>query len=125
LVNLCDDKKIKEEVEFSNEGTEYRSERRVLVRNIDPEEIIQFVIGKMEVTKAKIHSKYSKSVIEAKALLVFLWRSLCNYKCSDICKLLGNITQGRVSMLSSIGIKLMDEERYGNIVEEFLEFYGA
>jgi REP element-mobilizing transposase RayT len=125
LVNLCDDKKLKEDVEFSNEGTEYRSERKILVRNIEPEEVIQFIIGKMEITKAKLRTKCSKSVVEAKALLVFLWRSLCNYKCCDICKLLGNITQGRVSMLSSIGIRLMDEERYGNIVEEFLEFYGA
>ncbi|MDF2673149.1 MAG: hypothetical protein K0R09_1414, partial [Clostridiales bacterium] len=37
----------------------------------------------------------------------------------------GNITQGRVSMLSSIGIRLMDEERYGGIVEEFLKSYAS
>jgi REP element-mobilizing transposase RayT len=125
LVYMCDDKKIKEDVEFTNEGTEYRSERRILVRNIKADEIIQFIMAKMGVTMVKLRSKHSKSIIEAKALLVFMMRSLCNFKCSDICRLLGNVTQGRVSMLSSLGIKLMDEEQYRGIVEEFLEFYAA
>jgi hypothetical protein len=80
---------------------------------------------KMGVTKMKLRSKNSKDVVEAKALLVFMMRSLCNYKCSFICNVLGNITQGRVSMLSSIGIRLMDEERYGGIVEEFLKSYAS
>jgi hypothetical protein len=38
---------------------------------------------------------------------------------------LGNITQGRVSMLSSIGIELVDKERYRGIVKEFLSVYAA
>jgi hypothetical protein len=125
LVYICSDEKIKEDVEFTNEGTEYRSERRILVRNINAEEIIQFVMDKMGVSQAKLRSKHCKRVVEAKALLVFLYRSLCNFKCSDICRMLGNITQSRVSVLSSIGIKLMDDKRYEYIVEEFLNCYGA
>jgi hypothetical protein len=39
--------------------------------------------------------------------------------------ILGNVTQGRVSMLSSIGIRLIDEERYRGIVEEFLNYFAA
>jgi hypothetical protein len=39
--------------------------------------------------------------------------------------MLGNITQGRVSMLSSLGLKLVDDERYKGIVKEFLGFYTA
>jgi hypothetical protein len=38
---------------------------------------------------------------------------------------LGNITQARVSMLSSLGIRLIDEERYRGIVEEFMNCYAA
>jgi chromosomal replication initiation ATPase DnaA len=125
LVYMCDDKKVKEDIEFTNEGTEYRSERKILVRNIKADEIIQFIMAKMGVTMAKLRSKHSKSVVDAKALIVFMMRSLCNFKCSEICKLLGNITQGRASMLSSLGIKLIDDERYRGIVEEFLEFYAA
>jgi REP element-mobilizing transposase RayT len=124
LVYLCCEK-IKEDIEFKNEGTEYRSERKILVRNIKAEEIIEFIMYKMGVSDLKMYSKHSRKVVEAKALFVFLTRSLCNYKCCEICKILGNITQARVSMLSSLGISLLDDERYRDIVREFLEFYAA
>jgi hypothetical protein len=125
LVYLCNDAKIREDIEFTNEGTEYRSERRILVRNIKAKEIIEFIMCKTNVSDLKLLSKYSRSVVEAKAILVFLLRSLCNFKCSEICKLLGNITQARVSMLSSIGIKLIDDELYKDVFREFLEYYAA
>lgn len=57
----------------------------------------------------KLHTKHCRERVEAKALLVLLMRSLCNLKCSKICRVLGNVTQGRVSRLSSIGIKLLDD----------------
>jgi hypothetical protein len=125
LVYMCDNKKDMEDVEFTNEKTEYRSERRILVRNIKAEEIVNFIMYKMGVSDLKIYSKHSRCMVEAKALLVFMMRSLCNFKCSEICKVLGNITQSRVSMLSSMGIKLIDEEKYGEIVKEFMSFYAA
>jgi REP element-mobilizing transposase RayT len=124
LVYMCCDK-IKEDIEFANEGTEYRSERKILVRNIKAEEIIEFVICKMGVSDLKMYSKHSRKVVEAKALFVFLTRSLCNYKCSEICKVLGNITQARVSMLSSLGISLLDDERFKDIIREFLDYYAV
>jgi REP element-mobilizing transposase RayT len=125
LVYMCNDEKVIEDIEFVDEPTEYRSGRRILIRNINADEIIKFIISKMGISKLKLHSKHCKGVIEAKAIIVFMMRSLCNYKCSYICKVLGNITQGRVSMLSSIGIGLIDEERYGGIVEEFLNCYAC
>ncbi len=125
LVYKCDHKKDMEDFEFLNEKTEYRSERRILVRDIDADEIIRFILSKMGVTDAKLHSKHNRSMVETKALLVFMMRSLCNYKCKDICRILGNITQSRVSMLSSIGIKLIDEDRYKGVVTEFLNSYAA
>ena len=125
FVYICNDKKLIKDIEFKDEKTEYRSERTILVREIKSEEIIKFIINKMGVSQIKLRSKHSKSVVEAKALLVFMMRSLCNYKCSNICRILGNITQGRVSMLSSIGIRLIDEEKYSGIVEEFLNCYAA
>jgi REP element-mobilizing transposase RayT len=125
LVYMCDDEKVIEDIEFANETTEYRSQRWILIRNIKADEIIKFIMAKMGVSKIKLHSKHCKGVIEAKALLVFMMRSLCNYKCSSICMVLGNITQARVSMLSSLGIKLIDDERYYEIVEEFMKCYAA
>lgn len=125
LVYMCNDEKIIEDIEFTNEGTEYRSERRILIRNIKADEIIKFIMAKMGISKIKLHSKHCKGVVEAKALLVFMMRSLCNFKCSDICRVLGNITQGRVSMLSSLGIRLIDEKSYGGMIEEFLNGYAS
>lgn len=125
LVYMCNDEKVIEDVEFTNEETEYRSERWILIRNIKADEIIKFIIEKMGVSKTKLHSKNSKGLVEAKAILVFMMRSLCNFKCCTICKVLGNITQARVSTLSSLGIRLIDEERYRGIVEEFMNCYSA
>ncbi|MDF2673159.1 MAG: hypothetical protein K0R09_1424, partial [Clostridiales bacterium] len=70
--------------------------------------------------------KHRKDAVNSRALAVMLMRSLCNYRCADICRLLGNITQSRVSKLCSIGYKLMDEdERYKNILNEFIMEYSA
>jgi len=69
--------------------------------------------------------KYSRIHIHAKALTVVLMRSLCNLKASDICNILGNITQSRVSKLSTIGIQLIGtEEKYENIIEDFIKCYA-
>lgn len=52
-------------------------------------------------------------------------RSLCNFKSSDICSILGNITQARVSKLSTIGIEFIGtKEKHKNIVEEFIKCYA-
>lgn len=125
LVYACNDEKMINNIEFKDEKTEYRSERWILVRDIKVEKIIDFIIGKMGVSQVKLYSKYCKGVVEAKALLVFMMRSLCNLKCNSICMVLGNITQARVSMLSSIGISLIDKEIYRGIVEEFMNCYAA
>lgn len=125
LVYMCTDEETLKHIEFKDEVTEYRSERRILIRKMKAEDIIQFIISRMDISKRKLHSKHSKGVVEAKAVLVFLLRSLCNYKCSDICKILGNITQARVSMLSSLGIKLVDDTRYMTIVDEFMNCYSS
>jgi hypothetical protein len=79
----------------------------------------------MGVSGLKMYSKHSRNVVKAKALFAFLTRSLCNYKCSEICKILGNITQEKVSVLSSLGINLLDEERYKYVIKEFLKYYAA
>lgn len=126
FVYKCNDKALKEELEFENEGTEYRSARRILVRNFRSEDIIGFMASKMNIPKRALCMKGSRKLVHAKALVVLLMRSLCNFKCSDICSILGNITQIRVSELSSIGIELiMKEEKYINIVEEFISCFAA
>jgi putative transposase len=114
--------KYNKEIEFENEKTEYRSGRKILPRNHNIEDVIEYVVSNMNIPRVKLHAKNCKDVVEAKALLVLLMRSVCNHKCYDICETLGNITQSRVSMLSSIGVFLIEKnEKFRQLVEDFIK----
>jgi putative transposase len=122
LIFRCNEEKLKEEIEFKGDRTEYRSERKILIRNFEPEDIVNFVTSKIGIPKALIYMKHSRNLVKAKAIIVVLMRSLCNFKCTDICNALGNITQARVSKLSSIGVELIrTEENNKNIIEDFIK----
>jgi len=125
LILKYNNKKVEEEIEFKNEETEYRSGRTTLIRNFKAEDIIEFIAEKLNIAEVKLYMKNRRELVEAKAMIVLLMRSLCNYKCTDICNVLGNISQVRVSELSSIGIKLIDNKKYKSIVEQFIECYSV
>jgi hypothetical protein len=118
-----DYKAMRQEAEFTNEETEYRSQRHILSRTTDPEKIIEFITSKLSVAHIKIHQKGGRGeeLIEAKALFALFMRGYCNARCADICRVLGSISQGRASTLCSYGLSLMDTEKYRKIAEEFLE----
>lgn len=117
----CSKEKIKEEIEFKHENTEYKSMRKIIIRDYKPEDIVEFVANRMNIPKIKIHMKYRRNVVAVKALVIILMKSLCNFKSSDICSILGNITQARVSKLSTIGMELIEsDEKYVNIIEDFI-----
>ena len=120
----CNKEKIEEEIEFKDEKTEYQSQRKIIIRDFKPEDIIEFVSSRMNIPKIKIHMKYRRNLVVAKALIVVLMRSLCNFKSSDICSVLGNITQARVSKLSTIGIELVETKgNHTNIIEDFIKCF--
>jgi REP element-mobilizing transposase RayT len=123
LVFKSDYKAMRQDAEFTNEGTEYRSQRHILARNTDPEKIIEFIALKLGVAHIKIHQKGGRcdELTEAKALFALFMRGYCNARCADICRVLGSISQGRASTLCSYGLRLMDNEKYRNIAEEFLK----
>ncbi|WP_278319564.1 transposase, partial [Clostridium tepidiprofundi] len=104
LVYNCNDKILEENIEFKDEKTEYRSERHILERNFTPEEILDFVSKYTDVPRWKIILKNNRNSTQSKALYVLLLKCLCNFKDKDICKIIGNITQSRISALCSIGI---------------------
>jgi hypothetical protein len=113
------------DAEFTDEKTCYKSGRVILVRNFKKEDILDYVSGRTKVHVDKIRVKSSREAVEGKALCVLLMRGLCDYKCKDICEALGSITQSRVSKLCSIGLKLMDDERYKTVIRDFIEKYSA
>jgi putative transposase len=122
----CNNEKMKEEIEFEYEKTDYKSEKKILIRDFNPKDILEFVLSIMNIPKTKIHMKYSRNLVEARALIVVLMRSLCNFKCSEICSVLGNITAARISNLSTIGIELIGtNEKHTNIIEDFIQRYHS
>jgi putative transposase len=115
---------VKEEVEFKEDKTEYRSERRILVRDFSIEKVIQFVVDKFNIDKMLLYLKHKKEIIPARSILILLLRNLCNASCKDICGILGNITSSRVSKLSSLGVSLMSsDDKYKNVINEFISCY--
>lgn len=121
----CNDEKLKKEFKFKDEKTEYRSGRKILVRNFTSEDVLKFIASKMNISKLHFNIKYSRKLVGVKALTVVLMRSLCNFNFSEISSALGNITQARLSKLSSIGVELMvTDEKYENIFGEFIKFYA-
>ena len=125
LIGGCDDEKLKEEFEFKDENSEYRSGRKILVRNFSSEAVMEFIASKMNISKFHLNIKYSRKLVGAKALTVILMRSLCNFKFSEISSVLGNISHARLSKLSSIGIELIGtDKRYESVMEDFIKFYA-
>ncbi|WP_343216278.1 transposase [Clostridium frigoris] len=125
LLFKCNEEKLEQEMEFEDEKTDYNSERKILVRNFKSDDILEFIASEMNISKIHFHTKYSRNFVNAKALAVVLMRSLCNFNSKDISNTLGNITQARVSRLSTIGIDLIGtEEKYQNIIGDFIICYA-
>lgn len=121
LVAYCRSDATNEDIEFKDEKAEYRSERKILIRNFQDKDIINYVTKLADINPERIYIKYCRSALEAKALIIVLMRNLCNYKCKDICNVIGNITQSRVSRLTTIGISAMDKNnKYKNIISSFV-----
>jgi putative transposase len=125
LIFKCNEEKLKEEIEFEDEKAEYRIGRKIIVRNFNPEDILEYMSSKIKISKTHLCTRYSRKLVHAKALTVVLMISLCNLKCRDISSILGNITQARVSKLSTIGIQLIGtEEKYENIISDFIRCHA-
>jgi putative transposase len=122
FVEQCKDKKMKETVEFKNDGTRYESSRTILPRNYEIDHIINYITTKTNCTKETLRMKNNKKSIEYRALCVFFMRCFCNYKQTDICRVIGNITQSRVSKLCVIGMEMAKSKKeYKNLVDEFIK----
>lgn len=120
-VDKCDEDNVVD-ITFSYEGTEYRSQRVLLLRNYKIDDILKFVSQKTGMRVSGVRMKHNRQTIETRALSVLFLRSLCNLKFKDICSIVGNISQARLSKLCSIGLeKVLKEDKYRGIVEEFIE----
>ncbi|PAB57132.1 transposase [Anaeromicrobium sediminis] len=121
LVLKCEDYDEELDVEFVNEGTEYRGLREVLMRNKEPIKVIEFVCKHGKFEKNHVYVKHNRKYTHIRALSCFLMSCFCNITQKKICKVIGNITQSRVSELSSLGLYLaFNDDKYKNIINDFL-----
>lgn len=126
FVNNCTDPEKKKEFDFSGECSEYVSNINPLIRKFDINIVINYVAEKTGVESLLIYAKNSRSALNARAIAAFLLRSLCNCRCSDICRILGNITQSRASGLTRIGLDLIvNNILYRDMVDEFISTYSS
>lgn len=114
------------EFEFIGEKTDYRSERKVLVRDMDPDKLINFVMEYTGVDVKLFKAKSRRDATESRALAAFLIRCYCNFRYKQICEVLGGLTLSRISDLVNIGLELTESNpRYKNIALDFLKQYKA
>jgi len=112
---------VSENIEFKKEKTVYLSQRKIITRHFTVDDILKFLNERYQISESILRMKNCRSATEKRAIFVLLMRSLCNFKYKDICKVIGNITQSRVSMLCNIGVKLVNsEEKYIGILDEII-----
>ena len=119
LVKKCSREDEELDIEFTKKEHEYRDERRIIPRDHRPERVIKYVADYLKLDKELVGIKYKRQYIKIRAISCFLMSCYCNISQKDICKLLGNITQTRVSKLSMIGMDMVLKER--EILERFLK----
>lgn len=110
--------------EFTNQVSLTKNERQLLIRNCEPNKIIDF-LSKYTDKPINIHTKFNHKNSEMKAIYVLILRSICNYSFKKIGQIIGNITIPNLWRLSEKAYKLITEkEDYKNILEDFISGQG-
>jgi Transposase and inactivated derivatives len=109
---------IPDNIEFKCEKSEYRSERKILVRDYSPEDIIP-LISKYTGVYFCLNIKYNHSNHNFKCLCVVIMRSLCNFSYKEICSVLGNINSSNLWYMCNKGLNLINE-KYCNIIHDLV-----
>jgi putative transposase len=114
------DSSISNELEFINDISEYKSERKILLRNYSTEDIVSFISSYVK-TPFNIHIKYNHKNSELRAVCAVLMRSLSNFTLKEIAAVLGNVTLSNIHRLCTKGLNLITEnDNYKPIVSELL-----
>lgn len=112
------------DTEFKNELTQYRSEKSILIREYSIKDITAYVSMKVGIKENSIGIKHCHKTTEMRAICAFFFRCFCNLRCKDICRIMGNITQSRVSKLCSMGLEIINSGgKYNGMIEEFIDKY--
>lgn len=112
---------IEEELDLKREPSEYRSERKIIVRDFKPDDIVRF-IEKYTGEAFNIHIKYNHRNLNLKAVCITVMRSLCNFTYKQICEVVGNITLSNVAVLCERGLQLITkDDKYKGLIPELIK----
>lgn len=125
IVQQCTDENIKDDVEFKKEEIFRVNHREVLTRGYSANNIIEFLSMRFNISKETLKMKNSRDTLKERAIFIVLMKCLCNYKNKDLCGIMGNMSQSNISILYSLGKKLMiSNAEYGELINEFLKCSG-
>ncbi|WP_053955450.1 transposase [Inediibacterium massiliense] len=119
FVKKCESEDDPIDVEFESVENVYKSERKILSRHYTGEQVIEIVAKYLDIEENRVHVKYKRQYVKLRAISCFLMSCYCNMKQKNICELIGNISQTRVSSLSMIGMKMAFEEQ--KLLDKFLK----
>ena len=110
----CDD------IGITNNNT-YNSERRVIVREMKPVDVIEYIAAKLKKPVSSI-IHVNRKQNEQRAFTAYVLRVLCGMRYRQICESIVNITISGCSRLCSKGYELVEgsESAYAVIFEELL-----
>ncbi|WP_425449330.1 transposase [Dethiothermospora halolimnae] len=125
-IQNSNDEKTKRHIEFKDQKTDYRSERHIIIRDYNPEYVEKFVCKYIGIDRRVLMERYKRDGTEGKAIFILLLNRYCDVKTKDICGIIGNISQSRVSTLCSMGSKIIDTKiEYKGLIEEFINLNVA
>ncbi|WP_165000473.1 transposase [Anaerophilus nitritogenes] len=119
FVKQCENENDSIDVEFEKVENVYKSERRIIPRNYTGEEVVEMVAKHLKIEQNRVYVKYKRKYVKLRAISCFLMSCYCNMTQKRICRLIGNITQTRVSNLSMIGMEMAFKE--DGLLEKFLK----
>lgn len=103
LVGMSVCKEFEHDMEFVEPKTDYRREKRIIIKDTNPEKVIAYVAKHLNLDPIGLHLRYNKSYTKLRALSCFLMSCFCDIRQREIGEILGNLTQSRVSKLSLMG----------------------
>lgn len=118
LVKESSDIDMIDEVEFSNEKTEYINHKEVISKHKSSVDVINHVAKVLKQDPQDIYIKYRRSSAKIRALSCVFMVTFCNMSQQEICETLGNISPSGISYLTSKGLGILLKNR--KLLENFM-----
>lgn len=114
---------MKEDTKFRSEPWKYEPGKTMLINDFTHKQVYDFVSQYLD-QEGIPYLKYNRKNLNFKAICVILMRSVCGFKISDICSILGNVTTSNVCKLCDTGLNIITKE-HKNIIYDFIDYASS